>query len=304
MAKNSGQQKKFLPVREDISIKDQFGFLPLSIIKPTKESKAKWKDAYLDDGEIEIKKANFAHTSTGGIRNQKMSEFHSGMAENIIRYWSLPGARIVDPFAGRATRAVVSTKLDREYYGYEITPNTHKRVLEHFEKLGINPNLYLSDGTILKETPDNFSDLIFTCPPYYDIEKYESVEGQLSDCETYDLFMEFVGKCAENCFRVAKDGSFCVWVVADFRQGGKLIDFHGDTIQSFKKAGFNYHYIIIMENLSPYAAISAYQSACKRYTPKTHEYVIVFRKPGEYVIPEYCNENIIESHNKFYELFG
>jgi hypothetical protein len=51
--------------------------------------------------------------------------------------------------------------------------------------------------------------------------------------------MEFVGKCAENCFRVAKDGSFCVWVVADFRQGGKLIDFHGDTIQSFKKAGFN-----------------------------------------------------------------
>lgn len=304
MAKNNRQQKKFLPVREDISIKDQFGFLPLSIIKPTKESKAKWKDAYLDDGEIEIRKASAGYTNTGEIGNQKMSEFHAGMAENIIRYWSLPGARIVDPFAGRATRAVVSNKLGRDYHGYEITPNTHKRVLEHFEKLGINPNLYLSDGTQLKETPDNFSDLIFTCPPYYDIEKYESVEGQLSDCETYDSFMEFVNKCAENCFRVAKDGSFCVWVVADFRQGGKLIDFHGDTIQSFKKAGFNYHDIIIMENISPYANFTTYQSACKRYAPKTHEYVVVFRKPGEYVIPEYCTENVIESINKLNEFFG
>jgi DNA modification methylase len=147
MAKNNRKQNKFLPVREDISIKDQFGFLPLSIIKPTKESKAKWKDAYLDDGEIEIRKASAGYTNTGEIGNQKMSEFHAGMAENIIRYWSLPGARIVDPFAGRATRAVVSNKLGRDYYGYEITPNTHKRVLEHFEKLGINPNLYLSDGT-------------------------------------------------------------------------------------------------------------------------------------------------------------
>jgi len=303
MAKNDRQQKKLLPVRDDISIKDQFGFLPLSIIKPTKESKAKWKDAYLDDGENEIRKGNAWYTNTDLIRNQKMSEFHAGMAENIIRYWSLPGARIVDPFAGRATRAVVSTKLGREYYGYEIAPNTHRRVLEHFEKLGINPNFYLSDGVALKETPNNFSDLIFTCPPYYNIEEYESVEGQLSDCESYDSFMEFVGKCAENCFRVAKSGSFCVWVVADFRRGGKLIDFHGDTIQSFKKVGFNYHDIIIMENLSPFAALSAVQSAYKRYAPKTHEYVVIFRKPGEYIVPEYCTETVIESINKLDKFF-
>ena len=125
------------------------------------KSKLKWKDAYLDDGEIDVRQINGGYGKDLGSVPQKMSEFHAGVAENIIRYWSLPGARIVDPFAGRATRAVVCNKLDRDYYGYEITPNTHKRVLEHFDKLGINPNLYLSDGTTLKETPDNFSDLIF-----------------------------------------------------------------------------------------------------------------------------------------------
>jgi DNA modification methylase len=299
MAKNGRVQSQLLPIREDISVKDQFGFLPLSIIKPTNQSKAKWKEAYLNDGDVEIRKV-----SGGAIKELKMSEFHAGIAENIVRFWSLPGAKIVDPFAGRATRAVVASKLDRDYYGYEITPTTYKRNIEHFNKVKVSPNLYMSDGTLLKETPNDFADLIYTCPPYYNIEEYESVDGQLSDCDTYGSFMGFIDRCAENCFRVAKDGTFCVWVVADFRQDGKLVDFHGDTIQSFKKAGFDYHDIIIMENISPFATLTTFQAACKRYAPKTHEYILVLRKPGEYNIPDYCSESIIEKETKLNQFFG
>jgi len=291
-------QTKLLPIREDINVKDQFGFLPLSLIKPTKQSKEKWNEAYFDDGDIDIRKLSGIHGNLA-----KMSEFHAGVAESIVRYWSLPGAKIVDPFAGRVTRAVVTNRLGREYHGYEITPNTYKRALAHFDKLGISPNLYLSDGTKLFNTPDEFSDLILTCPPYYNIEKYESVDGQLSDSKTYGEFMEMIDVCAENCYRVARPGSFCVWVVADFRDGGNLIDFHGDTTQSFKKAGWLYHDIIIMENISPFAALTQYQSACKRYTPKTHEYILVFRKPGEYIVPDYCSENIIEKETKLKQFF-
>lgn len=298
MAKNGRVQSQLLPIREDISVKDQFGFLPLSIIKPTNQSKAKWKEAYLNDGDVEIRKV-----SGGAIKELKMSEFHAGVAENIVRFWSLPGAKIVDPFAGRATRAVVASKLDRDYYGYEITPTTYKRNIEHFNKVKVSPNLYMSDGTLLKETPNDFADLIYTCPPYYNIEEYESVDGQLSDCDTYGSFMGFIDRCAENCFRVAKDGAFCVWVVADFRQDGKLVDFHGDTIQSFKKAGFDYHDIIIMENISPFATLTTFQAACKRYAPKTHEYILVFRKPGEYVVPDYCSVDIPQQTQKLNQFF-
>lgn len=299
MAKNGRVQSKLLPIEENISVKDQFGFLPLSVIKPTNESKSKWSEAYLDDGEVEIRKE-----SGGAIKELKMSEFHAGVAENIVRFWSLPGARIVDPFAGRATRAVVANKLGRDYWGYEISPKTHKRVNDHFQKLEINPTVHLGDGTTLEYTEDNFADFIYTCPPYYNIEEYESVNGQLSDCETYDSFMGFIGRCADNCFRVLKNGAFCVWVVADFRQDGKLVDFHGDTIKSFQKAGFDYHDIIIMENISPFATLTTYQAACKRYAPKVHEYILVFRKPGDYIIPEYCTENRIEKLEKLKEFFG
>ena len=44
------QYSQVLPLRTDVKIKDQFGWLPLSIYRPTKESKINWKDAYLNDG--------------------------------------------------------------------------------------------------------------------------------------------------------------------------------------------------------------------------------------------------------------
>lgn len=289
---------KILPVKKDIPVKEQFGFLPVSLFKPTKEEKKKWSHAYFNDGELDIRQ--------GITSTVKMSEFHAGVAENIIRYWSLPGSRIVDPFAGRVTRAVVSTELGREYHGYEISPRTYNRSLKHFETLGIKPNLYLDNGVELSKTSDDFSDLIFTCPPYFDIEPYESVDGQLTDIKTYDEFMQMIGKCAQNCYRIAKSGSFCVWVVADFRDNrlghSQLMNFHGDTITTFKNAGWLQHDIIIMENISPFVSLTQYQAARFRYTPKTHEYIIVFRKPGEYIIPDYCYEQVDDSSplNKFF----
>jgi DNA modification methylase len=301
--KRKQENKQLLPTPNEVKVIDYFGFKPFSIIKPTKESKSNWNEAYFDDGEIDERKGY-------GVRNDegvaKMSEFHAGLAENLIRYWSLPGARVIDPFAGRVTRAVVTEQLGREYYGYEITPNTHKRALKHFEKLGINPTLYLGDGTRLNETENQFADMVMTCPPYFDIEKYESVEGQLSDIGNYSEFMEMMSKTAENCFRVLKEGGFCVWVVADFRKDCKLIPFHSDLIQSFMKAGFDNHDLIVMENISPFAAMQLAKAAAKRYTSKVHEYILVFRKPGEYIVPNYClvEEPQSESDIKLNQFFS
>jgi DNA modification methylase len=298
MAKNGRQQSKVLPVEESISVKEQFGFLPLSIIKPTKESKLRWKEAYLDDGEIELRKNN------GIYQPLKMSEFHAGVAENIIRYWSMKGSKVVDPFAGRVTRAIVTTMLDRDYYGYEITPNTYKRALNHFEKHNINPTLYKADGCKLEYTKDDFADLVFTCPPYYNIEQYESCEGQLSDIKDYDTFMDNMNECAKNVKRVLKEGAWAIFVVADFRINCELKSFSSDLIQKFKNNNMIHWDTIIMENISPFATLTAYQAACKRYVPKTHEYILVFRKPGEYIIPDYCSVDIPQQTQKLNQFFG
>ena len=289
-----------LPIRDGCRIDEQFGWLPMSILEPTKESKASWKEAYLDDGENESRRSDDAEYLPG----LKFSEFHAGVAEQILRYWSMKGSVVVDPFAGRATRAVVASKLGRQYEGYEISPTTYKRVTEHFKKLGVSPKLYNNDGLFLTFTDDEVADLVFTCPPYHDIEKYESVTNQLSDCETYEKFMRQIGYCGYHINRVLKPGAFCVWVVGDWRcpRGGGLRSFHSDLISLFTKEKLIHHDTIIMKNISPFAPLQAAKVASKRYTSKIHEYVMVFRKEGEYEVPDYCSlDDLRVQSNKFFD---
>lgn len=295
------EYKQVLPFDDDRRSIDVFGWKPFSIHRPTPESKAKWKDvAYFDDGEIDIR------PDGRGIRNDegigKMSEFHAGLCENIVRYWSLKGAKVVDPFAGRVTRATVTTLLDREYYGYEITPNTYKRALKHFDKHNINPTLYKGDGCKLENTDNEFADLVLTCPPYYNIEQYESCDGQLSDIKGYDNFMVKMNECVKNVGRVLKPGAFAVFVVGDFRRDGGLLNFHGDLINQFKNNGMIHWDTIVMENITPFAAMQLYKVNCKRFTSKIHEYVLVFRKPGEYIVPDYCEVEMVK--DKINDFFG
>jgi len=292
--------KQVLPIRNDCRIDEQFGWLPMSILEPTKESKASWKEAYLDDGENESRRSDDAKYLPG----LKFSEFHAGVAEQILRYWSMKGSVVVDPFAGRATRAVVASKMERQYEGYEISPTTYKRVTEHFKKLGVSPKLFNCDGTEMLHTQNETADLVFTCPPYHNLEEYESTKNQLSDCETYEKFLKQIGYCGYHINRVLKPGAFCVWVVGDWRcpKGSGFRSFHSDLISLFTKEKLIHHDTIIMKNISPFAPLQAGKVASKRYTSKIHEYVMVFRKEGEYEVPDYCSlDDLRVQSNKFFD---
>ena len=267
--------KKVLPFSDNERVIDQFGWTPLSIINPTKASKNKWKDAYLEN--TEQKRSSQARWLAG----LKFSEFHAGLCENIIHYWSMVDSVIVDPFAGRLTRAYVSESLGRKYYGYDVSESTVEKVNTHLQKHNMNSIIYNEDGCEMKKTPDDFADLVMTCPPYHNIEKYESSEYQLSDCDTYVDFCNRINVCGQNIQRVLKPGGFCVWVCGDWRESGVYRTFHADCISMFKDSGLLFHDLIVMENNSPFAALQMGKCASKRYTSKVHEYILVFRKEGD-----------------------
>jgi len=290
---------QILPLDNKIRVTDQFGFTPLSVLEPTKRAKAKWKDAYLDDGIKEIRRSEEADYLPG----LGFSEFHAELAEMILLYWSMVGSVVVDPFAGRATRAYVASKLGRQYFGYEIAPSTHARVISHINKHQLNKDnlntiVYEDDGCKMAQTVDDFAHLVMTCPPYGDIEKYESVEGQLSDIKNYDDFLAMIVITAENIKRVLKAGGFVAWVCGDWRNAGILHSFHSDTINIFTKVGLIHWDTIIIKNISPFASNQMGKVASKRYTSKIHEYLLVFRKEGELEIISDKIKN--ERKNKFF----
>jgi len=90
----------------------------------------------------------------------------------------------------------------------------------------------------MKELGENCADLIFTCPPFWNIETYEDVEGELSHYRTYNEFLERIQIAGANCYRILKPGGFCVWVVADFRKDGFKV-FHRDVLDIFEKSGLH-----------------------------------------------------------------
>jgi DNA modification methylase len=273
------QYAQVLPLDTTKKVVDQFGWLPVSVRTPEKERNAAWdtRGAYL--AAEETRRSSTAKYLPG----LRFSEFHAALAEDIVRYWSMPGATVVDPFAGRATRAVVTTLLGRNYVGYEISPATFTKCTAHFATLGIAPTLINKDGTKLADTLDATADLVMTCPPYWNLEKYEAVTDQLSNHTSYADFLVSIQRTATNIARVLKPGAFGCWVCADFRalSGTRkgLLPFHVDSISAFTGAGLSLHDIIIIQNNSPFASLQAGKVAANRYTSKVHEYLLVFRKP-------------------------
>jgi len=203
-------------------------------------------------------------------------------------YWSNPGELVVDPFAGRSTRAIVSIYLNRNYVGYEVGPKTYQDMLDKISRVPKSNDIgtaeiFLDDGCKMNQTKDEEAYLIFTCPPYHRLEKYESVENQLSDIKDYSKFLDRIRKCSENIFRVLKPGRFCVWVVADWRLNGFKC-FHKDSIDIFQDSGFILWDIIVNQVNTPFTfKLRDCYNNC--YMLKSHEYILVFKKEGENVFP-------------------
>lgn len=272
--------KAVLPIKTDEQVQQQFGWLPLSIYRPGKGTALR---GFIDDkGEIrddletgrKVRK-----TATKRFGEVKISEFLPELCATIIKYWSVEGDLIVDPFAGRATRGIMSRMLGREYEGYEIAPTTFRNTSKKVTAVG--GRVFCADGCELVHSRNLSADLVMTSPPYFKQEGHEQDEGeaQLSTLSDYDAFLERIEVCGKNIYRVLKPGKFCVFNVADFRENKKLRLFHCDVFRLFEKQGLEIWDDVIVENISPFVFVGTSAAALRRRTVKIHEHLCVFRKP-------------------------
>jgi len=240
-----------------------------------------------------VKQEDFLKAGRGSF----LSKFNSEYAKRIIEMWSKEGDTIVDPFAGRSSRPLVSTLLKRNYIGFDVVNENLKEAKEQYLKL--QENRKLGTLTLHNDTSDHMTkylhadeaDMIMTCPPYFNIEKYESADGQLTDIKSYEEFFKIYNRILQRCIHILKDGGFFVVVLANFRIDGKLYDFCGDTKAAIKRGeGMEFHDEIILE-MSPAKRHPLYTQAITNLNClKTHEYCIVFRKPD-------TPEKLVERNN-------
>jgi DNA modification methylase len=271
---------------EEIFFKKYFGGIPTSVMQFDKDPEL--MDFIDDTGEIGIVKGGTAQARGGGYaKNMRYSIYNPTQAEFILKYYTEEGWDILDPFSGRGTRSLMSLRLGRNYYGIDVCSETvHENIRKIEEKNFGNQrwDIRLGDGTRPHEVfPNQTFDAIFTCPPYYNIEKYSGADGDLSHLSDRG-FEERIEEMFVNVDGMIKKSSYkekrfhpLIFTVGTVRRGDSgLLDMDSLFQSIAGRYGFTLHDKLITVNRAPGAGFTFRRNWDYKFLCKTHETTLVF----------------------------
>jgi len=133
---------------------------------------------------------------------------------------------------------------------------------------------------------------LFTCPPYYNLEVYSDLEGELSALPNYRLFLRFYRAIVADCVELLREDRFACFVVGDMRdKDGYYRNFVSDTVAAFLDAGMHlYNEAILVTAIGSLSIRAGKQFDATRKLGKAHQNVLVFVKGDPRAATDYCKE--------------
>lgn len=217
----------------------------------------------------------------------RTSIFDPVVCEISYKWYSRENDKILDPFAGGSVRGIVCGALNRNYTGIDLSDKQIKANLEQYEDISkkhhVNKPTYIcGNSENVKELTNNQKyNMIFSCPPYYNLEVYSDNESDLSNKSTYDEFLVGYRNIIKNSCDLLEDDSFAVFVVGNVRDSktGGYYDLAGDTVKAFQDAGLLYYNDAILVNVIGTLPVrTPKQFNCSRKMGKQHQSYLVFYK--------------------------
>lgn len=129
------------------------------------------------------------------------------------------------------------------------------------------------------EGEQEFADLVFSCPPYGDLEVYSDRDGDISNLPG-DEFDKSYASIIAKAVACLKPNRFACFVIGDYRdKDGLYRNLPGKTIEAFEAAGASLYNEAILVTATGTLAIRAGKSfRTTRKLGKTHQNVLVFVK--------------------------
>jgi hypothetical protein len=237
------------------------------------------RDHYDRDAELEGQSQSVA-TGT--------SVFDPVLCEVAYRWFSAPGAVVLDPFAGGVVRGAVAGILAREYHGVELRPEQvadnraqAERLFDgslDFGREAKVPRWLEGDATALHEHDLPFADLVFSCPPYGSLECYSDDPRDLSTMKVPEFRAAMATVLADSTAMLKPD-RFAVWVVGEYRdERGMEAGFVSDMVASARAVGLGLYNSAVLVNSVGSAALRAQRIIRTRKLTRVHQHVLVFCK--------------------------
>ena len=270
---------------------DRFIIPPFSVLDTKQGAWQQRKNYWLSLGikselgrEAECLQTNFNEKDYGVKPMTGTSIFDPVLCELTYQWFNVPNGTILDPFAGGSVRGIVASKLGFQYVGNDLSQKqidanriNAKEVLQDAE---IYPTWTCGDSLKIDTiTKDYKADLVFSCPPYADLEVYSDAKEDISNMP-YDEFLKIYREIIRKSCDMLKQDRFAVFVVGDVRdKKGFYQNFVSDTIKAFIDCGvLLYNEMILVNVVGTLAIRASKQFSAGRKVGKQHQNVLVFYK--------------------------
>lgn len=288
---------------EHLSLCDRFVIPPFSILDTRQgywqDRKKMWTDlvgikSYKGRSGNLMKapyKIDYMKTGCEGAAPQT-SVFDPVLCEIIYKWFCTSGGKIYDCFSGGSVRGIVAAKLGYDYHGIDLRPEQIAANRQNAAEIGVCPNWYCDDSLNAdKYIDDNSCDMIFSCPPYADLEVYSDDPRDISNM-SYDDFANTYAKIIQIACHKLKNDRFAVFVVGDIRdKKGFYRNFVDLTKKCFNDSGcLTYNELILIESVGTAAIRAGKVFGSLRKVVKTHQNVLVFYKGNPQKIKENYSE--------------
>lgn len=218
--------------------------------------------------------------------SQGVSLFDPVLAEVMVRWFCPEDGSVFDPFAGDTLKGLVFSTLGLKFTGIELrqeqVDENNEVIKAAKNRLGKDLDItYICDDgqNVANHVEANSQDLLFSCPPYYDLEVYSDLPNDASNQGSYEDFLKILENAFTASAKCLKDDRFAVIVVGDVRdKNGFYYDFPGDVKRIFKNIGMPlYNEAILVDTLSN-KRFTANNSMSNRKLMKVHQNILVFYK--------------------------
>lgn len=215
------------------------------------------------------------------------SIFDPVLCEIAYRWFAPEGGSVLDPFAGGSVRGVVASVLGHSYTGIELRAEQVEANRVQGEEIvpDMPPRWICGDSRNIPDllAEDERFDLVFSCPPYADLEVYSDDPLDLSVIaadEGYPAFRDLYLEILRLSFERLRENRFAVIVVGDVRaKDGGYVGFVEDTIRAGRECGLAlYNHAILVTAFASLALRVGRAFGGWRKLGKTHQDVIVLYK--------------------------
>ena len=274
-------------IEEHGSLTDEYIIPPFSVFD-TKQ--AYWQNRKRQWLELGIKSElgrdnNLTFKFTGFIEKEKqmsgISIFDPVLCEICYKWFNIDNGKIYDPFAGGSVRGIVANKLGYSYTGIDLRQEQISANYNNANELKLKDINWICDDSnnVDKYIENNSVDMIFSCPPYADLEVYSDNPKDLSNMD-YEKFKKIYKEIITKACNKLKENRFAVFVVGDIRdKNGVYRNFIDYTKECFNENKCcTYNEIILLNSIgtAPVRCKKAFNNG--RKVTKIHQNVLVFYK--------------------------